>query len=533
MNKKCKKVFKIISTENGKVVTVSLKRMLRYIFKLYKQQGGTIDKVMNYEFKICCDGRQILNKNQVALATIPLSMEDIFKTQEVLSVFYFGLMEMDETKENVIKYFTSVFKEQIEDIEKNGIVVDDEKVNVFFTYVSDLKNCGQVMDTDCLCCKKKMSEQTHSNVFVINHDYYGEDKKSEFGIKYTNHVFCTLHMKQRIHERLIAYMAGLLDDSDFEKITNNIRGIKCCGDFHWREKKSKHVTSLDAEGYETDRTLFIPNQIRGGAIDVMLNNIDTIFEGITSNRVNDCKVLLQLWRNIVCHFQATNDEIRSDSNFYNTLNVSVKLFLALFARIFPNKSMRSPYLHLLTHLEYYIKKFGSLARYSNQGFENSHKYHKTLLGRISNNGGSATKISNVEFIMYWQCRKMLTCIGSNSKWGSLVKHREEKVSTTEATEDATQKKVTKKELSALNYTRFVKENWSVPSEQVQVIIQRLEQAQQPQQQQQQQQPQPKSRGRPKNQQPQQSQPQNQVSKRKYSDPNVVIPQGASNKKTKK
>ena len=65
---------------------------------------------------------------------------------------------------------------------------------------------------------------------------------------------------------------------------------------------------------------------------------------------------------------------------------------------------------------------------------------------------------------------MVTCINSNSKWGSLVKHREEKEETLDPnTQDVAtgkDKKMTKKQLSTFNYSRFKKEGWTHPTKEV-------------------------------------------------------------------
>ena len=72
--------------------------------------------------------------------------------------------------------------------------------------------------------------------------------------------------------------------------------------------------------------------------------------------------------------------------------------------------------------------------------------------------------------MNWQCRKMVTYINSHSKWGSLVKHREEKEETLDPnTQDVAtgkDKKMTKKQLSTFNYSRFKKEGWTHPTKEV-------------------------------------------------------------------
>ena len=232
-----------------------------------------------------------------------------------------------------------------------------------------------------------------------------QSTKSDMGV---NHVFCVLHMKQRIHERLLSYIAGTFNDNDFATFTNNIRNLNGCGDFHWWTKSD--VPNFDTTDLDDERSLSQTTQIRGYQVEIMLNNISEMFTNIDSKRVPEFKLLLSLWRKLVCHIQVTSEDLNKHKEaFYDSLNL--KVFKDLLKLIFPKKTIRSQYIHILYHLEYYFKTFGCLVRYSNQGLENSHKYHKALVTRISNNGGGPkSKHQTIETILLWQCRKIIACI---------------------------------------------------------------------------------------------------------------------------
>ena len=66
-----------------------------------------------------------------------------------------------------------------------------------------------------------------------------------------------------------------------------------------------------------------------------------------------------------------------------------------------------------------ILEWGTLLRYSGEGFENSHKYHGAYIKRATNNGGSSNPMSQIHSLLYWQSRKMLACIETKGCWGKL------------------------------------------------------------------------------------------------------------------
>ena len=216
------------------------KRMASHLIEIeYKKLSFVLDKLMlggslyhdflkrkfpknkKFRFKLCCDGREINGQSQIGLALVPLDMQDIFGTQEVLSVFYFALIEGAETKETIQSYLTKYYKKEIEQIQEKGVKIDGVDISLDLFYCSDLKNVRQTMDDNCFCCK------FNKGVFKLG-DLHSREKCSAFGIKYFKHIICLLHMKQRIHERIMAIIGNSLIDQDFQTFT--------CGDFYWKLK---------------------------------------------------------------------------------------------------------------------------------------------------------------------------------------------------------------------------------------------------------------------------------------------------------
>ena len=165
-------------------------------------------------------------------------------------------------------------------------------------------------------------------------------------------------------------------------------------------------------------------QIKGYQIDIMLNHIGDMFLGVNSPH-EDYKNLLQVWKYYLCLLQATNDEIgcsgsEKKKNHVADLNVYGLLLRKALQAVSTKDVVKAKYIHYTLHIPAMVEEFGSLCVYSNQGFENSHKYHKTLCNRITNNGGSKHPIPLIVAIMNWQCRKMLSCIETDSDWGKIV-----------------------------------------------------------------------------------------------------------------
>ena len=413
-NAKCKELFKITVDKN--CVRMSLRDLIKQIIILNEfieeEIEETSSKPKRFQFKLCCDGRRLV-ANQIALAVVPMNM-DSFATQEVLSVFYLALVQLDETKENVKEYLSNYYEKDIIDLEKNGITIDDVKYEIDFVYCSDLKNVSAVTEKKCICCQNNLQTDIYS---IANP--WPTTTKNSFGIALHNHVICILHLKQRIQERLLSYIANVLTEKEFNVFTENIRKIAKCGSFSWREKTN--VPDYDNQDIDDQRITDQPNQIKGYQVDLMLLNIPTIFENINIEITEKDKYikLLSLWRDLLCFIQATNSDIENYGKelFLTALQRKVVMFHLALKAVFPNRVVKSQYIHLLNHLPDLIRRFGSFTRYSNQGFENSHKYHRTLFTRLSNNGGSGTSI--MEFILLWQSRKMLACRKCDSCWGDL------------------------------------------------------------------------------------------------------------------
>ena len=395
--------------------------MTIHVFKLFKQQlkkkRKKFPKNKKFRFKLCCDGREINGQSQIGLALVPLDMQDIFGTQEVLSVFYFALIEGAETKETIQSYLTKYYKKEIQQIQEKGVKIDGVDISLDLFYCSDLKNVRQTMDDNCFCCK------FNKGVFKLGDSRV---KCCAFGIKYFKHIICLLHMKQRIHERIMAIIGNSLIDQDFQTFTNNIRNLPQCGDFYWKLKSDiPKEEQLDKDDDDNDEVQKLSTrQIKGYQIDIMLNHIGDMFLGVNSPH-EDYKNLLQVWKYYLCLLQATNDEIgcsgsEKKKNHVADLNVYGLLLRKALQAVSTKDVVKAKYIHYTLHIPAMVEEFGSLCVYSNQGFENSHKYHKTLCNRITNNGGSKHPIPLIVAIMNWQCRKMLSCIETDSDWGKIV-----------------------------------------------------------------------------------------------------------------
>lgn len=198
---------------------IDLDEAIKAILDLYYALGGK--KKRKVYCKISVDGRAISNAKQVAIALVPLNLRDQFKSQEVSSVFYIGLFHMSETKDT-IEQTIGTLKQAIKDVQVKNYSKDNsnETTEVKLIYVSDMHNVGFTFDYDfCPYCIAQRVEQFNS-----------EKRQEITGLlpfQPDDIIMCSLHVKQRLVENTIGYMASSCYSKDI--ILDNLRKLKDLG----------------------------------------------------------------------------------------------------------------------------------------------------------------------------------------------------------------------------------------------------------------------------------------------------------------
>ena len=195
------------------------------ILELYYALGGK--KKNKIFFKISVDGRAINGVKQVAITVVPINLSDVFPSQAVYSVFYIGLFQMTETEES-IESCIGVLSESIKSIQLEMNKSDENNFKLF--YVSDMHNVGHTFNF-CVCPYCKASHL---------YDFLAEKRTTiEGALPFQPHqiIMCILHVKQRLVENTVAYIASSVEWKDV--VEGNLTKLPGLETFKWRELKER------------------------------------------------------------------------------------------------------------------------------------------------------------------------------------------------------------------------------------------------------------------------------------------------------
>ncbi|KAG2373900.1 hypothetical protein C9374_011785 [Naegleria lovaniensis] len=387
---------------------IDLDEAIYYILKLYRSLGGKLKKKIF--FKISVDGREINKVKQVAVALVPLNLRDVFPSQAVSSVFYIGLFQMSETKES-IKETIGTLTDEIKTVSQKTYF---EKSEVHLFYVSDMHNVGFTFEFDiCPYCMAKTVEE------------FGANNRTTLGgslpFSPKDLIMCALHVKQRLVENTIAYMASSGQYNN--TILQNLQKLKGLEHFNWRELKQR-VTEYGIS-QTSERVTAKSSMLSGDQCNTILSNVEVIVNDIEQHTKEKYLNILKLLRNIIIIVEAKQDDpntkqILTPDRIFK-LDKMIMEFLCACYRIW-SKGIKAHYFHFLTHLPSMMTELLdddlSLSILSNQGFERSHLFHHAVFNRVINNGGGRHKIHVTKQLLLWQWRKVLTAIDIGEKFGS-------------------------------------------------------------------------------------------------------------------
>ena len=165
---------------------------------------------------------------------------------------------------------------------ENGIDVGSTyRLQIHFIYVSDLKNIYSIFDNVNCCplCTCKTDEVWRFDCDMVT-AFTGAIE-----IKIDSYCICLLHMKQRITESLICMIGGTSMENKV-RIMKNINSFPYLKNYGWKKledksKKKEDQTKQKVDKKLEERRLQKPNQIRGYCVDILLNDLNKLFEGIS------------------------------------------------------------------------------------------------------------------------------------------------------------------------------------------------------------------------------------------------------------
>ena len=189
------------------------------------------------------------------------------------------------------------------------------------------------------------------------------------------------------------------------RIMKNINSFPYLKNYGWKKledksKKKEDQTKQKVDKKLEERRLQKPNQIRGYCVDILLNDLNKLFEGISDAPHH--KSIWMLQREILALLSPNVPPEPTDLDRILPDNIitDFKLeYLCVFVREFHTRFLKqyafkskSRYIHILFHMpmvmQYFWLQFNvSLVQLSNEGFEHTHYRHRSVFTRLFNNGG--------------------------------------------------------------------------------------------------------------------------------------------------
>ena len=206
---------------------------------------------------------------------------------------------------------------------------------------------------------------------------------------------CALHVKQRLVENTIAYMASSGQYNN--TILQNLQKLKGLEHFNWRELKQR-VTEYGIS-QSSERVTAKSSMLSGDQCNTILSNVEVIVNDIEQHTKEKYLNILKLLRNIIIIVEAKQDDPNTKQKLTPgrifKLDKMIMEFLCACYRIW-SKGIKAHYFHFLTHLPSMMTELLdndlSLSILSNQGFERSHLFHHAVFNRVINNGGGRHKL---------------------------------------------------------------------------------------------------------------------------------------------
>ena len=318
---------------------------------------------------------------------------------------------MTETEES-IESCIGVLSESIKSIQLEMNKSDENNFKLF--YVSDMHNVGHTFNF-CVCPYCKASHL---------YDFLAEKRTTiEGALPFQPHqiIMCILHVKQRLVENTVAYIASSVEWKDV--VEGNLTKLPGLETFKWRELKER----VSQYGVPTtcERSTVKSSMLSGPQCDTILCNIEKIVDGIDEPSRTQYLTVLKILRNLIITLELpeTNNNKPEDVISKEKIVLLRKWIIAFLVKSYElwTDGVKAHYFHYIIHLPdmaSMLLDLGlSLSMMSNQGFERSHLFHHSVFNRVLNNGGGRTKVDITKQLLLWQWRKVFLALSICNRTG--------------------------------------------------------------------------------------------------------------------
>lgn len=228
---------------------------------------------------------------------------------------------------------------------------------------------------------------------------------SILGVQPNNFIFCCLHMRMRITERLLLLMANSLNNAKSKKNESSSPGVSLL-EAVLTELNITHLKFVPKK--QTNRSELYSVELSGQLRGYELKNIFRTEIDKDGNETAAWHKIANLEPKITnkAHTWAIWDAwskiqyyLTSFGPFSEEDISTLVLLLQSFGSEYKQRYLTSrvtPYVHILcSHLVEVIKLHGSVALYANEGFEATHKFHRRIFQRATAHNGSRSRVSSI------------------------------------------------------------------------------------------------------------------------------------------
>ena len=386
--------------------SMSLRHAMSLAIDVWKKECQALgfNLPRNLKWKLTLDGRPLAGHDQVCIGMVPLIPG--FKWQSSDSVYPLMLFNGKESKHNLHAALKGL-AEEMREIKASGLVVDGQLHTVSYLLCCDMSSLWKIFidkkfgDDFCVFChvsKKGRWDLNNPEFQIIRTDLI-----CIFPVELTEVVFCGLHARIRIVDKLMAQLAQTAYDNGSQK------GVR---------KLVDAVRLARVDCFNINAGDLKPTALIGGNCTKILANYKTIVAAVEEPDSDDLRYSLEVWESVYQIDQAMRANSEHAKKYLDPaseyFNVIEKLCSDLSTAYQKRYSVASPdpenegcfqsgldavdvnfYIHyVVAHMPSLLKRFVpmglSIGDLSQEGFESSHKYHRLIYARaINHDGGKA------------------------------------------------------------------------------------------------------------------------------------------------
>lgn len=259
----------------------------------------------------------------------------------------------------------------------------------------------------CVHCASTKKERANFDKWRSS-EHFRTVLQNMFGIPPERIIFCSLHAKIRVTSKLLRLLAQTASNNNSER--QFIAAVRRSGWHNFDTWIPKGSTKIKVTGNFTSCDLELLSTlclgITGTKCDKVLENIEQILPTVTmeSNVVR----LWTEWKWICSILEQTSVV---DPNILSELETRIKEWGELYLLRYCDFNV-TPYIHMVVcHTVPLLSMHGSIGRYSQQGFEATHKLHKRIyFSSTSHNGHVSQRKTPINSIEQLFCKIFRTQI---------------------------------------------------------------------------------------------------------------------------